>query len=625
MKIEQVLHGYSNGHTPLQSSIKTLSSNDLALMDILSDWSGYQDERGDESYITAYPLNDCDYYVIAKSWYADDMERPGCVWTHSLLINLNDIDKEFDFRMLLPYFKRPMKNDYGAYALTIEINHFPSAKQQRAYLPIDEASLLFLYSSLFVPDKPSVFKVEMEPINNQRFCLSLLQYLPLDLLRKISLSSGGIGLRQIEGKNMTLQFVQDSNSMSLLTPPWQGKINLEQFSEGLRFLLQEILDGRNSIGVIIRIFSKDLGESYLKLCALGELLLLLNQELNKNIHVDYGKVLDILTSAFPGEEGLLVKSNYLGDDIIHLFGSDADFLYNVSVCKDEESLPIGLVQLDIRLEKVRTAHEEIGLLVRIAEQGHYNLFGKEILAKIYASISWTKLGKEDFGKLLHILEDHYQNDWTPEVSWKKLWIECIRRSVDVKLEFADTIRTKNIQLGRVVFLCLNDSIPTPLNITKSSFSDIDSLLNWLIDREDVSELIVSYLFLYVNPNDAYIQKRGAEPWLWIFGYSGEKTLDFYAFVFSLSFNWNNETALNMLRLSFYPIHDILANNRSLASTLWSKVMKYADELPIYEDWDKCKKLRKGLVRYIKLCGYEKSILKQFTPSEKLNKSLLSLW
>lgn len=66
MKIEQVLHGYSNGHTLLRSSVKSLTVNDAAKMDVLSDWSGYQDDREDSSYITTYPLVDSPYYVVAN-------------------------------------------------------------------------------------------------------------------------------------------------------------------------------------------------------------------------------------------------------------------------------------------------------------------------------------------------------------------------------------------------------------------------------------------------------------------------------------------------------------------------------------------------------------------------------
>ena len=68
---------------------------------MMSDWSGYKDPAGkDHSYITTYYLEDSGYYVIAKSWYAQEMERPGCVWTQSLLIPLTDLPPTFDIRKL---------------------------------------------------------------------------------------------------------------------------------------------------------------------------------------------------------------------------------------------------------------------------------------------------------------------------------------------------------------------------------------------------------------------------------------------------------------------------------------------------------------------------------------------
>lgn len=157
MKIEQVLHGYSNGHTMLRSSVKALTVNDIAKMDELSDWSGYQDEREDSSYITTYPLVDSPYYVVAKSWYAYEMERPGCVWTHSLLISFDDIDKNFDFRLLLAYFNRPSIDVADNYEQTIEVDRYPLFRSQKEKWLVDETSLLFLYSSLFAYSKPFAF------------------------------------------------------------------------------------------------------------------------------------------------------------------------------------------------------------------------------------------------------------------------------------------------------------------------------------------------------------------------------------------------------------------------------------------------------------------------------------
>ena len=70
MKIEQLLYGYDDGHTLLTGSILINSAADSARLAMLSDWSGYRTTDDDDSYLTAFPLVDSPYYVVAKSWYA---------------------------------------------------------------------------------------------------------------------------------------------------------------------------------------------------------------------------------------------------------------------------------------------------------------------------------------------------------------------------------------------------------------------------------------------------------------------------------------------------------------------------------------------------------------------------
>src|SRR5271169_1085273 len=96
--LAQLLHGYSEGHRLLESSFKP--QDDLTrLMLRMSDLSGSSIVRGFEEYITGYPLASINAYALAKTWYAPEMPRPGCVWTHTIVIpeqtlseisNLND-------------------------------------------------------------------------------------------------------------------------------------------------------------------------------------------------------------------------------------------------------------------------------------------------------------------------------------------------------------------------------------------------------------------------------------------------------------------------------------------------------------------------------------------------------
>ena len=83
--LHQTLHGYSDGHHLLASSMSLSESLDR-LMLRMSDLSGNSVASGFEEYITGYPLVPGQLYALAKTWYAPEMSRPGCVWTHTLIV-----------------------------------------------------------------------------------------------------------------------------------------------------------------------------------------------------------------------------------------------------------------------------------------------------------------------------------------------------------------------------------------------------------------------------------------------------------------------------------------------------------------------------------------------------------
>ena len=128
IKIDQTVHGYTDGHCLLAKSID-LSKNSQRQMLIMSDMSGHSMTNGFEEYLTGYPLVDDGYYAFGKTWYASEMKRPGCVWTHTLLVKFDDIQCINDSEILLGLFKRPKKiikkDDYtNQIKLSLDANTF---------------------------------------------------------------------------------------------------------------------------------------------------------------------------------------------------------------------------------------------------------------------------------------------------------------------------------------------------------------------------------------------------------------------------------------------------------------------------------------------------------------------
>src|SRR5690349_14831966 len=106
IKIHQTLHGYDNGHSMLASSVDALPEAKRTLL-IMSDMSGPSMQSGFEEYLTGYPLKEMNAFALSKTWYAPEMKRPGCVWTHTLLINFSDLQNVNNFQDLVDLFKRP--------------------------------------------------------------------------------------------------------------------------------------------------------------------------------------------------------------------------------------------------------------------------------------------------------------------------------------------------------------------------------------------------------------------------------------------------------------------------------------------------------------------------------------
>jgi hypothetical protein len=105
-QVHQALHGYRDGHQLLASSLE-LSQEQQWQMLVMTDLSGPSFRSGFDGYLTGYPLDGGGFYCFSRTWFAPEMPRPGCVWTHTLLIRDADIARVRDIRSLSTYFRRP--------------------------------------------------------------------------------------------------------------------------------------------------------------------------------------------------------------------------------------------------------------------------------------------------------------------------------------------------------------------------------------------------------------------------------------------------------------------------------------------------------------------------------------
>ena len=126
MKIHQSVHGYDSGHKLMSCSLN-LPKSTQSMMSKMSDASltGYSSSL--KPYITGYPLPEIGAYAIAKTWPAPEMPRPGCVWTHTLIIDYADLALIKDAITLLELFKKPNLEQVHKYKEGITFQPYSSS------------------------------------------------------------------------------------------------------------------------------------------------------------------------------------------------------------------------------------------------------------------------------------------------------------------------------------------------------------------------------------------------------------------------------------------------------------------------------------------------------------------
>ena len=126
--IDQALYGYDDGHRLLATSRKLDTHSQYTALQ-LSDRSAPTVHLPPSGYLTGHPLSHEGLYVLSRTWAAPEMERPGCVWTHSLFVAFTDLAQILDLDQLAALFRRPKTSqDYAEYArpLEFELSLIPS-------------------------------------------------------------------------------------------------------------------------------------------------------------------------------------------------------------------------------------------------------------------------------------------------------------------------------------------------------------------------------------------------------------------------------------------------------------------------------------------------------------------
>lgn len=648
MIIHQTLHGYNQGHNLLYSSIN-LPVEDEDYMKWKSDWTEYVPVVGDDaSYITTYRLPQSHYYVIAKSWYAPEMSRPGCVWTHSFILNFAEISRNFDFRGLLNLFRRPEKRLAG-YDEPLDVDNHETLNQTFALDVFSLKEIACLYKNL-LQRTHEFFLVENQSLSYQILILSILQYLPVEAIADLYICSGTSANPTGSNSEMNLAF-SGSFGRNLHDIIEIEENLLDSFDIGYVYFANAIKKQDTKVDKILRTFSSDIGSDAHKLSTFGYLL----YSLENPEGVSYQQILRLISNTFPcKDDGMKIKEAFLSDKVVELFTTMDAFYLDLCVNDYQNSIdfcekyPYSTVAQNVseNFEKFQF------FLGKVVNLDSISLYGQQLLQYIANKINveWQqKLFEGNWSLYLSLL------NLNPSWLYNTYWLDASKTRITILLSvfekidlsqfgewssLMNTILRLDVQLSYTIINALSTYYPDGVkdclqyiqkgnNCTElCTFlcrKHIPSVILWMKTQHKYSKECVFFITSIVSPTSHDVKSGGSQPWFNML--SAIQELDeerLYVFLYQLSFNWTDRNASVMLKISFWKLYNLCANDRFSNANI-NTLASYFAVLPPWQWWDNCKKMRKGLVKAMKQVGYHRSDIKNFTPSEDLNKTLLKIW
>lgn len=337
IKIEQLLFGYENGHKLLASSLKC-NLTQQKVLEILSDASG---SGKFNEYISCFPLVLDGYYAFAKTWYADEMQRPGCVWTHVLLVRFEDIKCLQGSINLQLFFMRPQKNltIFQTYSNSLFVR--PIAKRSE----IETSILYYIVYTLFYSKKKAIIEDSKYELYEPAM-LEILPKLPVELLKKISVCTYSARNRYINNEVFSYQITGVGNAKKLAWDIndailYRSKDSIEEYPLWVKYISNKLLNNEQyqiynyceKFGCYDREFIKDFSkllfatnefkerynlESFLKLTHKLEQGLLIRNRILELLYIDdddeieqcfqESSIIDQLILEIQDLEGILVKN-----------------------------------------------------------------------------------------------------------------------------------------------------------------------------------------------------------------------------------------------------------------------------------------------------------------------------
>lgn len=614
IKVQQSLHGYSDGHRQLACSLK-LSPRDTKLVLVMSDVSGSGVASEGVSYLTGYPLVEAGMYALAQTWSAPEMPRPGCVWTHTLFIEFPDLAAISSPSRLAELFVRPHPSAWSTYNLptTIDLDDADAGADEQGQLltPRDEDWLAAVLNSLYQFPQDRVLAKRDPTVSAEALTLRIWDQQWPRLRRSFRFCTLTTMDRSTSGATFDLQVAPGNESSSRVrlsglqeaTPvadlcyeDWLRTLiqdvrhpNLDGLRDTLKTLGADILGGREAMPSLCdfhRLTSRSASPS-----ALDEAI----------------RMVEVPGQLSSSDMARAQVAEHLLSRVEDAREPALAFLWNNWHYIDPDKLRRRLPDVAGSIWRASPR--------RLLEQlGHPSKAAGDWAAQVIKALPAESLvehwpdGEAPFRELLTVRPDllDMPSFWRAADVGMPIDFQGIDLSSDGTVDaMVQGLATESAMRSAV-------QLVGPMRVLDalqrlSGFNDLSGFRHWLwycfrnpsvaaefLSRVETPSVVLLQALARVLDPDSVPNDYGDDPWLVALvrlrASTGSVPMDLAAYAFNRALGWSSRSVAELLQLTFEPLHGA-ASTSSLDDAHWRLIERRLPWVPENDRWDRGRRLR----------------------------------
>ena len=610
-ELHQALHGYSDGHQQLALSVSLMSRDQKTLL-VMSDISGPGARLDENGYLTGFPLPDSGMFALARTWPAPEMSRPGCVWTHTLLIDFADLAILKSLTDLAAMFRRPSGlSDAQSYQQSQQLETSSYFSRGPSNLSEDwvKQVLAALYgypSSRIVTRHPgqeadhavlAVWSQQWPRLRrNFRFCTFAVADRSLDS------TTFDLQVLPTPDKRLRSRFLKavDAEAVNLGPTPWVKyalQDLLQPDTNGLRSFLRKVgsdtMGGREIFQPMCRLHLA-LDACTYQPTAIHDAISILHNELGLN-------------------QSRIAQSTVVETALDHIEGLDEqsfEFLWNrLELLRSDV-----LKENAVRLGRFAWHSDPKRFLEGPTDDIQFNTIVNHTLAELDYDelIEGVKSAPSLTGKVIERRPEltSRPNFWSQIEAIDGVLKTILDNEVESSAVVAIITAGRNDLASRIAQVFGGKSILTALNLTQEKTAGHTSpwiravahntgmIADFLVNEHGIHKTLLYALSQELTP-DAVPNDYGADPWVIALqnatgDIDGTASVYLSAYLLSRALSLSSRSPAELTQMSFEKIHRAAANDL-LPESVWRLVESQLPRSMFWFEWDRCERLRACII------------------------------